>query len=245
MMDSVKKAFVLGVKALKLFYVILAAAVITNTLTFLIVPEPPVDVEMSIGRSFLIIGWFIFLLFFLGPFLAGGSLTYIKELIKTGSASLASFLDNAKKYFLRFLAVTALLFLIMLIVTIALNIIRGIAPEGLRALITVVNTIISISVNVLFVMCGIAVVGSDLGAVESIKKGILIGRKNFLKILGILLILALVLFILFLLVAVISAVVSLMLPALFNLMMAVVMAVVFAIWGFLSSIAYMDFYLKS
>src|SRR3989338_6218812 len=114
MMDSVKKAFVLSVKALKLFYVLAAVNIVLNVINIAVIPAP-VNAPMSTARSFGVIGITIFFTL-ISFFVYGGTLAHIKGLIKTGSGNLASFVDDGKKYFLRMLGASILILLIFLIV---------------------------------------------------------------------------------------------------------------------------------
>jgi hypothetical protein len=98
---------------------------------------------------------------------------------------------------------------------------------------------------VLLIMPGYALVGSDLSVVESIKKGVLVGKKNFLKVLGIIAIMFLVSVILLIVATIIIGILSFALRPISNFIAAIIMAIGYAAIGILASIAYMDFYLKS
>ena len=243
MIDSVKKAFVLSVKALKLFYILAAVNIVANIINFLVIPAP-VNVEMSIGRSFAVMGLTI-LFALVGLFVYGGALAYIKELIKVGAANLDSFVDNGKKYFVRLLAVSALIFLVTLVVGIALFILLGLLPQALKPLIILIMTLVFIALAVLLIMPAYALVANDLGIIESIKKGISVGKKNFLKILGILAIMILVVIGVMIAASLVSGILSFILRPISGLVAAIVMAIANAVLTVLVSIAYMDFYLKS
>lgn len=243
MIDSIKKAFVLSVKALKLFYVIAAFGVIANVINLLIIPTPA-DVEMSLGKSFSVIGLTI-LFSLIGLFIAGGALAYVKELIKVGSANLATFIDNGKKYFLQLLGITLLIMLLFLILGILLFLIIGILPNALRPLMRIIMVVIFLALGVLLLMPSYALVGSDLGVIESIKRGITVGKNNFLKILGILIIMFLVAIAMTAVASVITGILSLILRPISSYVTAAIMAIANAVMALLMNIAFMDFYLKS
>ena len=243
MIDSVKKAFALGVKALKLFYVLAAVNIVINLINFLIIPAP-VNVEMTLGRSFAVIGLTI-LSVLVGVFVYGGALAYVRELIKAGAADVASFVDNGKKYFLRLLAVSVVVLLAFLILGIVSSIIVGILPNVLRPLMIIIIAPAFIALTVLLIMSGYALVGSDLGVIESIKKAILVGKENFLKILGILAIMFLIGVAVMVTASLVSGILSFILRPISGLITAIIMAVANAVLTVLVSIAYMDFYLKN
>ena len=152
MIDSIKKVFVLSVKALKLFYVLAVVAIVANIINIFIIPTVPADVEMSVGRSFLVIGWFIFLMLILNAFMVGGTLSYIKDLIKTGQASLSPFANNAKKYFIRILAVLSIILVIGIITQILLIILAAFLPVALKWIIGIVIWLAFICLFVLSAM---------------------------------------------------------------------------------------------
>lgn len=240
MIESIKKAFVLSVKALKLFYVVAAVNIIVNIINVLTLPAPG-TVEMTLGKSFLVIG--LTLLFSLiAVFIGSGALAYIKELIKAGSTNLASFISNAKKYFLRLLAITLIILLLFLIVGILAFVIFGFMPATLR---TILIAPAFIALTIFFIMIPYALVGEDLGIIESVKKGILMGKKHFLRILGILAIMFGVAIVVTIAGAMITGILSLLLRPIAGFITAIITAITNAVMAILVNIAYMDFYLKS
>ena len=243
MIDSVKKAFVLSVKALKLFYILAAVNIVANIINLLVIPVP-VNVELSVGRSFMVIGLTI-LFTSVGVFVYGGALTHIKELVKAGTANIGSFVDDGKKYFLRLLGVSALILLISLGAGIILFAILTLFPQALKPLMIFIIILAFIALAVLFIMPAYALVTNDLGVIEAIKKGILVGKKNFLKILGIAVIMILVAIAVMIAASLVSGILSFILRPLSGLIAAIVMAIANAVLAVLISIAYMDFYLKS
>ena len=246
MMDSVKRAFALSAKALKLFYLLAAVNVVTNLISNWVIPASvdPMNMEMSAGRSFGVIGITgIFSL--ISVFIYSGSIAYVRDLIKTGSGNLAPFADNGKKYFLRLLAVIALIILVYLIIGIILSVILGILPQAIKGLLVAFMVLVFIALSVLFVMPAYALIGSDMRVIESIKRGVQVGRNNFLKILGIMAILALVFIGVVIVASIVTGILSLIFSPLVNVIGSIIMAIVSAIFAILVNITYMDFYLKS
>ncbi|MBL7071450.1 MAG: hypothetical protein ISS26_04695 [Candidatus Omnitrophica bacterium] len=242
MIESIKKAFVLSVKALKLFYVVAALNIVSNLINVMTVPAP--TDEMSAGKSFFVIVLTV-LLALIAVFVAGGSLAYIRDLIKTGSADLAPFIDNGKKYILRLIGVTLLIMLIFLVIGFLLIFITGLMPAALRLIMTLLIILAFIVLGVFFVMPAYALVNSDLGVISAIKRGVELGKKEFLKILGIGAILFLVALVVTLAASMLTGILSLILRPLANYITAIIMAVASAVIAIIVNIAYMDFYLKS
>ena len=172
----------------------------------------------------------------------GGSLAYVKELIKAGSASLAPFIDNAKKYFLRLLAVTVIILLALAVIGVLLSLILGFLPVALRVILMI---LIFLALIVFVIMCPYALVGSELGIVEAVKKGILMAKKNFLNILGIIAIMFGVAVLIMIAASIVTGILSFILRPISGFITAVVMAAANAVTVVLVNIAYMDFYLKN
>lgn len=240
MVDSVKKAFILSAKALKLFYVIAVANIIANVINVLAIPAP-VGAEMTAGRSFLVMALTI-LFFLLAIFITSGALTYIKELIKTGTANITSFIDNAKKYFLRLLGITFFTLLLFFILGILLFTILGFVPAALKVILTILAFV---AVIVFLMMIPYALVVEDLGVIASIKKGILVGKKHFLKILGIIAIMFGVAIVVIVAASIIIGILTVILRPMASFIAAIIMAVANAVMVILVNITYMDFYLKN
>jgi len=239
MIESIKKAFILSVKAVKLFYIVAAVNILANVVNLLVIPAP-VEAEMSVGRSFLVLG--IAILFLLiAIFITGGMLAYVKDLVKAGTANLAPFIDNSKKYFVRILCL-GLILLAIFIIGILVNRILAFLPNALRVIVMI---LISVAVGIFLVMAPYALVANELRVVESLKKGISVARKNFAKILGLILIMLGIYIVLLIAASVIIAILSLILRPLSSYITAIVIAIAMAVQAVLVNIAYMDFYLKS
>ena len=240
MIESVKKAFTLSVKAAKLFYIVAAVNIISNIINLLVVPQPG-EGEMGVGKSLFVL--VLTLLFFaIGVFITGGILARLKELIKAGTLNLASFINDARKYFLQLLAVVLIILFALLIVGVLLFVILGIVPNVLRIIIMVAAFV---ALTIFLVMIPYALVANDLSIVESIKKGILIGKKYFLQILGIIAIMFGVAVVLMIAASIVTGILSFILRPLSNIIAAIIMALVNAAIALIVNIAYMDFYLKS
>jgi len=120
----------------------------------------------------------------------------------------------------------------------------GLLPAALKGLFIFLMVLFFIALAVLFVMPYYALIGSDLGVIEAIKKGLMTGKNNFLKILGILAIMILIGIAVMLVASLVSGILSFILSPISGLITAIIMAIANAILVILANIAYMDFYLK-
>ena len=243
MMDSVKKAFTLGQKALKLFYAVACFNVVANLINVLIIPAP-VNNEMTMARSVLVI--IITLLISLAAiFVTGGSVAYVKELIKTGATELAAFLENAKKYFLPLLAITLIIVVVFLIIGLIFTVITGLMPGVLKGLTAVLMIAVFVVLSVFLIMAPYIMISGDVGVADAIRGSVLFARNNFLKILGIMAIMFAIALVIMIVASLLTGILSFILRPLSRIITAVIMAVVNAIMAILVHIAYMDFYLKN
>ncbi|MDP3789919.1 MAG: hypothetical protein Q8R48_05910 [Candidatus Omnitrophota bacterium] len=242
MLDSVKKAFMLSVAAIKVFIVIAVFNIIVNIINLLVIPAP-VTAEMDARKSFTVLG--IGLLFFLiAIFMQGGIIAYIRDLVKSGSANLASFISNCGKYFLRMLGLVLITILIVLGWGLLFFGALPLMIPALKTLFVILGLLSIIGMVILLILPAYALVGSELGAVASIRKGVSITTSNFLQILGILIILILVAIVVMFLASFITGILAIPFKQAGGYIAAVVMAVSSAIITLLADIAYMDFYLK-
>jgi hypothetical protein len=243
MMGSVKKAFTLSGKAMKLFFVLAAVNIVMNVINFLVIP-PPAQTGMTLGKSLLVI--LLTVLFSLiAVFITAGALVHIKGLIKTGTAKLASFISDAVKYFARLLGVILIILLAFLIVGILFFTIRGVMPAALKPLTIAIMTLVFIVLAIFILMVPYALVGSDLSVIESIKKGILLGGKNFFKILAVMAIMFGIAVVVIVIAGIITGLLSFLLRPISGYITAIVMAIASSIMTILVNIVYMDFYLKN
>ncbi len=242
MLDSIGKAFVLSLKAVKIFCVIIAFNIVVNVINIMIIPAP-VDAEMDLAKSLTVIG--IGLLFFLlAVFVQGGVIAYIRDLVKSGSASLAPFVANCGKYFMRMLGIVLLTMLIVLGWGILLFGILPLLLPAIKTALLILGIIVLIGFMILLILPGYALIASDLGAVAALKKGVSVATANFLKMVVILVILIIVGIVVMFLASFITGLLSIALKQVVSYIAAVVMAISSGIVTLLADIAYMDFYLK-
>jgi len=241
-MDSIRKAFVLSLKAATIFCVITVFNIIVNVINLMVIPAP-VNAEMDIKKSLAVIG--IGLLFFLlAIFIQGGVIAYIKELVKSGSASLASFISNGSKYFLRMLGIVIITIVIALgWGVLFFGILSALLP-ALKVALLILGLIFLIGIMILLILPAYALVGSDLGVMASMRKGVSVTAANFLKVVGILVILIIVGIVVMFIASFITGLLAIPFKQVGGYVAAIVMAISSAVVTLLADIAYMDFYLK-
>ncbi|MBU4377187.1 MAG: hypothetical protein KKD29_06935 [Candidatus Omnitrophica bacterium] len=242
MFDSIGKAFVLSLKAVKIFCVIIVLNLAMNVVNLMIIPAP-VDAEMNLQKSLAVIGMGL-LFFLLAVFVQGGVIAYVRDLVKSGSASLAPFIANCAKYFVRMLGIALLTMLIVLGWGVLLFAILPVFLPALKAVSLILGIIVLIGLMILLILPGYVLVGSDLSVMGALKKGASVAANNFLKMLVILIVLIIVSIVVMFLASFLTGLLSIVLKQLVSYVAAIAMAISSAVITILANIAYMDFYLK-
>lgn len=139
-----------------------------------------------------IISSILFFLIFI--FLQGGALGTIKDLIKTGSATLAQFPAYGKKFYLRILGLLLLYILIAIGIVLVLSLISaGILLLGdniaTRSIVATIVTVAAIVVITLLIYPIYSIVVEDVGPLAALKKGVTVAKANFWRTLGLFIIL--------------------------------------------------------
>jgi hypothetical protein len=203
----------------------------------------PVDQEIDIRTSLTLIG--IGLIFFLSAiFIQGGIIAYIRDLVKTGSASLAPFIGNCVKYFLRMLAIVLLTLLIGLGWGLLLFAILPVLLPAAKTALLILGIIVLIGLMIMLILPGYALVASELGAIAALRKGVSLAAANFLRVVVILVMLVIIAIVVMFIGSFITWFLSVALKQALNYSAAIVMAISSGIVTLLADIVYMDFYLK-
>lgn len=242
MFDSIKKAFQLFGKALKLFCLLAVFNVVTNIVNLLIV-SPPGTTALAIGQAYTVIAVTILVLL-IAIFVAGGALAYIRDLIKAGSANLAQFLGNGKKYFLRLIGLTVVSILIFAAIGVVFFLLSGALGAGLKVVMTIIMVVVLLAAAILLFLPAYALVANELGVVSSIKKGVIICGRNFFGVLALTIIMLLIAIGVILAASLITGIFSLFMRTIASYAAAVLMGIANAVIAVLINIAFMDFYLK-
>jgi hypothetical protein len=242
MVGSVKRAFMLSAAAAKVFCIIVVFNIAVNVINLSIMPAP-IKTEMSTAKSFTVVG--VSVLFFLAAvFIQGGIIAYIKELVKSGSANLASFVGNSAKYFLRMLAIVLITILVVLGWGVLFFGMLPIFLPSLKVLFAILGLIFLIGMIILLILPAYALVGGDLGAMAAIRKSVSMTISNFLQVIGILAVLVLIGIVVMFAASLMIGLLTIPFKQSSGYIAAVAMAISSAIVTLLADIAYMDFYLK-
>lgn len=182
-------------------------------------------------------------------FLQGGVLGLIRDLIKNNSYSMANFVENGKKYYVRILG----LFLAIIAVVLVIVVIMALIASGIltlqnntftRSLITAVIIVVSLVAVILFLFPIYIIVVEDRGPIEAIKRGIKISLANFWRALGLFLLLLIIAFLAAFAIGVVVALISGALPTTAGqIIMLFVNSLLQSYISIVMMIAFMVFYL--
>ena len=153
------------------------------------------------------------LFFLVFVFLQGGALGTVKDLIKSGSASLAQFTSYGKKYYLRIIGLLLLYVLIAIAVILVLSLIAaGIVLLGdnvvTRSIVAAIVTVAVIAIITFLIYPVYTVVVDDIGPVAALKKGVVLAKENFVKTLGTFLLMLVIMFVISLIIGFLAGLVT-------------------------------------
>lgn len=241
-MDSIKKAFMLSVGAVKLFVIMAIFNIILNVVNLAVMPVSP-NAEIDPKKTLAILGTGL-VFFLLTVLLQGGIVAYIRDLVKTGSANLKSFAGNCGKYFLRMMVLVIITLLIVLGWGLLFFGVLPLLTPSLKLLFVILGTILIVGLVILLILPAYALVGSELGAVAAIRRGVSIAFSNFLQVLVILIVLLLIGAAIMFMASFITGILTIPFKEAGRHIAAVVLAIASAIVTLVANTAYMDFYLK-
>jgi len=156
--------------------------------------DPARAAEPAVIAVSIVSSIFFFLVFI---FLQGGALGVVSGQIKTGAVDIAKFLEYGKKFYLRILG----LLLMYVILAIAVVLILGLISAGIlllgdntftRVIVALIVTVASLGIITLLIYPIYALITDDLGPLPALRKGIAVSMGNFLKTLGLFVMLLLV-----------------------------------------------------
>lgn len=212
--EAIKRGFALTGKLMNvvfLFFVFnVAIGLISLPLANPARAGEPGIVAMSVISSIL-----FFLLFI---FLQGGALGLVKDLIKTGSASMANLAKYGKVFYLRILG----LLLIYIVIAVGVVLLFGLVGAGIlligdnivtRSIVAAIVTAAAIAIITFLVYPIYSVVADDVNPLMALKKGVVIAKANFWKTLGLFIVMLLISLAISLIVGFIVGLVTVPLPA--------------------------------
>lgn len=243
--ESIQKGFGIAKKSGSLIILLFVFSAVFNLMNVFLAPAnqdpntPPSPVMIAAGVVFL----------FLSIYFQSGSMGYVRDLLKTGSATLANFKATAGKYYLRLLCLGIVVSLVigvfMLVAALALGFLRGnLAPLGV--VLAIFFGALGIYFVVLFFLSPYAAVVDEKKVGESIKLSMKLVKKNILFLLGLVLLLVLIGFGIGLLLGAILAGVSFLIKAemVTQIIFALLSSAVNSYLGVVVTGAFMSFYLS-
>ncbi len=186
--EAVSKGFTVARKSLSLVTLLSVFGFIFNLLNIYFGPPPAVGTPAEApppSPAMMVIG-LVFVL--LTIYFQGGSLAFIRDSVKTGSAKLSDFFAGAGKYYLKLfllgLIVTAVLAVTILAAALVAGLLGGIGP-WVAAPVTILIAALGIYFVVLLFFSPYAVVVEEKGVGAAIKQSMQLVKKNVLSLLGI------------------------------------------------------------
>jgi hypothetical protein len=192
-LDAVKKGFGDTTKLMNVVLIFFVFNVIVGLVSLPMTNPENVGNPQVVAAS--VITSIIFFLAFI--FLQGGALGMVKDQLKTGSASLGQFANYGKKFYLRILGLLLIYILIAIGVILILSLISaGLLLLGdnvfIRSIVAVIVTVAAVGVITLLIYPIYSIVSEDVGPVTALKRGVSAAKGNFLRTLGLFMVLLLV-----------------------------------------------------
>jgi len=243
--DAVKNGFGLSKKLMKVVLIFFILNVVMGLISLPLARPENAGKPGVIAISFVVS--IVFFIIFI--FLQGGALGLSRDLNKSGNAEMANFSVYGKKYYVRILG----LLLLYILIAVALVLVLSLIGSGILALVnnlftrTLVGAIagvVAFFVIVLLLFPIYAIVADELGIVEALKKGIALGKANFMKIAGLFLILVLISIVISLIIGFVIGLITVPLPfTVTQILITVVNSAVQSYIPIVMMLALMGFYL--
>ncbi len=246
--EAVSKGIAVTKKSFGLIVILFIFGTIFNVLNVFLAPPPPVagatppppsPVLMVVGAIFVL----------LTIYFQGGSMAYVRDVVKNGSAAMPNFLAGAGKYYVRLLLlglVVALVVGVTMIVAALLAGLLGTISQAIAIPVTILLAALGIYFVVLLFLSPYAAVVDELGVGGAIKLSMKLVKKNILKLIGISLLMVVIGFGVGMVLGAILAGVSLALKAqmVTQVVYAVLSSLVNAVLGVLVTASFMNLYLS-
>lgn len=190
--EAVKKGFIIASKGLGLVAVLFIFNLLGGLATLPFTPEPGAVATAQASVPLLAISVMFILI---SIFIQGGTIGLVRDAIKEGKMKLSSMVQYGAKYYVRLFVLGLIILLAVIIVAlIAALIVAATAPVN-NPVLTAVAVVIALAIAIAaalyffipFILSPYAVVCDEMGAVEALKKSIVVGRKPFSKVFSLLL----------------------------------------------------------
>ena len=241
--ESIKKGFSTAVSSLPVVLVLFVFGFIFNLINMTLAPQaqapnaPPSIPMIAAGVVFIL----------LTVFMQAGSMGYVRDKIKQGSASFANFTGSASKYYVRILLLSLVIALIIgAFVLLAALVVALLGQKAQYVAIGIAIVIASIGIYtliLLFFAPYIAIV-NEQGVAASLKESVKVVRANILKVVSISLILIAIGFAIGLVIGlVVGLLARVMQGTSSQIVFAFLSSLVNAFLGFFVTSSFMSFYL--
>lgn len=190
--EAIKKGFVETSKLLKIVLIFFVFNAMIGLLS-LPLTDPANSGNASIVAMSAVSSIVFFLIF---VFLQGGALGLINDHIKTGTVNYSNFNEYGKKFYVRILGLLLVYILLAISVVLLLALISaGVLLLGdnvvTRSIVAVIVSLVSVGVITALIFPVYVIVIEDAGPIQALKKGVMTAKNNFLKTLGLFLVLLL------------------------------------------------------
>ena len=186
--ETIKKGFGVAFKSLDLVFTLFTFGLVWSGANLYYSKQVGPDAAANPSPMTALLGG-LFLL--TSIFMQSGSLAYVRDKIKTGAASLATFTASGFKYYLRLLGLGLLIALAAgIVLAIAGLLMRFLATAGL--VIAVILGAVGIYFILLVFLAPYVIVADEGKVFKSISQSVVIVRKNILAVLGVVALLVLI-----------------------------------------------------
>lgn len=182
---SLKKGFSATVKSAALVALFFVYGVVVNLINVKVTNR--LQTAGSSRRAALISAAVSLAIALVGVFLQAGVLGYLRDLIKQGTSSIASFFSSGAKYYLRILmfgiVVAVVVFAVILAGTLTLN---ALGEKGrlVGVILAVILSLIAFYFIILIFLAPYLIVAEDKGAFQAMGESIGLVKQHILEVLG-------------------------------------------------------------
>ncbi len=250
--EAIKRGFGIAAKSLGLVLILIIFNLIGNLASMpFAVPAGQTPAPQMMTGALIFTAVFILI----SIFIQGGALGLVRDSIKEGSMKLTSFISYGAKYYVKLLGLGVLIVLIIGIVALIAALLIAVTAPLNNPVISGIAIAIAIAIGVVaslfyfipFALSPYALICEGLGVIASMKRGLVIAKKPFVRIFLLILLFAILILIALgvgvvfgFIVGMISAVVPAMAG---KILMAVVTSVINGYLGIVMMAAFMTYYL--
>jgi hypothetical protein len=247
--ESVKKGFSVAGQSMDLVWALFGFGAVWNLINVFLAPPAAGATEAApaVGASAAMIAAGIAFIFF-SFFIQAGSLGYVSQKMKTGTAGLPVFFATGGKYYVRILLLGLLVAVIVGAFILAAGLLIALLAGAIQILGIILGAIVAatgIYFVILMFLAPYFIVSGDGKVIASVKNSIGLVRRHLLTVLGIAILLILIGFGLGILLGVVFALLNLgVRGTAAQLVFAVLSSFINAFMGVLVTGSFMNFYLK-